>query len=88
MIDLTSVEEAIKHIKHIDNTFVDIENPLTIYKTDYRIEAKYLGHTIYLLDTKVLDIKIDELIKENNKTDEVILDKTPLWEIQENVREV
>ena len=67
MIDLTSKEEAIKHLQHIKSTFVDLEQPTTIYKSDYRFEVKYLGNTIFLIDTRTLDIKIDDLLgdKEN-----------------------
>ena len=67
MIDLTSKEEAVKHIQHLNTTLVDFEKPLTIYKTDYRIEAKYLGHTIYMIDTRVLDIKLDDILKSGDK---------------------
>lgn len=66
MIDLTNKEEAVKHIQHIKNTFVNLEEPTTIYKSDYRLEVQYLGNTIFLIDTRTLDIKIDDLLKEKN----------------------
>ncbi len=64
MIDLTSKEEAIKHLQHIKNTFVDIEEPLKGYKDDYTFQLTYLGNVIYMINTRPLDIKIDEIIKE------------------------
>lgn len=63
MIDLTSKEEAVKHLQHIQNTFVNFDKPLTIYKDEYKLEMRYLGNTIYMLNTKPLDIKIDDFIK-------------------------
>jgi len=64
MIDLTSKEEAIKHLQHIKNTFVDIEEPLQGYRDDYTFTLSYLGNVIYMINTRPLDIKIDEIIKE------------------------
>ena len=64
MIDLTSKEEAIKHLQHIKNTLVDIEEPLKSYKDDYTFQLTYLGNVIYMINTRPLDIKIDEIIKE------------------------
>lgn len=64
MIDLTSKEEAIKHLQHIESTLVDIEEPLQGYKDDYTFQLTYLGNVIYMINTRPLDIKIDEIIKE------------------------
>ena len=65
MIDFGSKEEALKHIQHIKNTYgVDFENPTTIYKTDYKIEVYYLNNLIYMINTKPLDIKLDDFLKE------------------------
>jgi len=68
MIDLTSKEEAVKHLQHIENTIVDIEEPLKGYKDDYTFQLTYLGNVIYMINTRPLDIKINDLIKE--KTNE------------------
>lgn len=65
MIDLTSKEEAIKHLQHIKNTFVDIEEPLKGYKDDYTFQLTYLGNVIYMINTRPLDIKINDLIRSN-----------------------
>lgn len=63
MIDLTSKEEAIKHLIHIQNTLVDIEEPLKGYKDDYTFQLTYLGNVIYMINTRPLDIKIEDLLK-------------------------
>jgi len=71
MIDLTSKEEALKHIQHIKNTFGnDLEEPLKIYKSDYRLEMRYLNNLIYLIDTSTLDMKIDDFLKGDEKESE------------------
>lgn len=70
MIDfskLTDPEEIAKHLHHVKNTMVDLENPIQFYKGKYRFEITYLGNMIYMLDTRVLDIEIDDFIKGNNK---------------------
>lgn len=67
MIDLTSAEEALKHLSHLKNTYnFDIEKPMHIYKSDYRIEVTYLGNTIYLVDTHCLDMTINDFFKKEN----------------------
>ena len=66
MIDLTSKEEAIKHLSHIKSTINDIENPLHFEKGKYEFKAVYLGNVIYYVNTKPLDMTIDDFFKENN----------------------
>lgn len=66
MIDLTSSEEAIKHMQHIKATvYCDIDEPLKFYKSDYKLECNYLGNTIYMLNTRALDMTLDQFCKEN-----------------------
>lgn len=68
MIDFNSKEEALKHIQHIKNTFgVDLDNPTSIYKNDYKLEIYYLNNLIYMIDTAPLDIKLDDFLKEQNE---------------------
>ena len=70
MIDLTSAEEALKHLNHLKNTYnFDIEKPMQIYKSDYRIEVTYLGNTIYLIDTHCLDMTINEFFKKGDNNE-------------------
>ena len=71
MKDLESKEEAVKHLQHIKNTLVNLDEPTTIYKTDYRFEIKYLNNTILLIDTRTLDIKIDDLLGGNDENNNI-----------------
>ena len=67
MINLTSKEEAIKHLAHVKGTYAaDIENPLHFEKGKYEFKAVYLGNVIYYVNTEPLDMTIDEFFKENN----------------------
>lgn len=66
MIDLTSKEEAIKHLSHIKSTINDIERPLHFEKGKYELKAVYLGNVIYYINTMPLDMTIDDFFKENN----------------------
>jgi hypothetical protein len=68
MIDFNSKEEVIKHIQHIKNTYdFDIDNPTKIYKGEYELKIYYLGNLIYMINTKPLDIKLDDFLKEQKE---------------------
>ena len=68
MIDFNSKEEAIKHIQHIKNTYdFDLENPIKIQKSDYELKICYLGNLIFMINTKPLDIKLEDYLKEQKE---------------------
>lgn len=67
MVDWNNREEVIKHLQHIKTTYIDLDKPTQIIKGDYRLEVYYLGSLIYFIDTKPLDIKLDDFLKEELK---------------------
>lgn len=67
MIDYSSPDEVVKHLKHIKTTYgVDYNNPFSATKTKYTISLYYLGNLFYHLDTKCFDKTIDDFLKEGD----------------------
>lgn len=59
---LTSKEEAVKHLSHINTTWgIDLDNPFYFIKSDYSIKGFYLNNLFFELNTRVFDVKIDDL---------------------------
>lgn len=69
--DLLSIENTLKNMQNATTTYVDINEPVCIYRDKYKLEAYYLGNLIYMINTKPLNITIDDLIK-IDKVDKVL----------------
>lgn len=68
MIDINSKEEAVKHLSHIKGTYgINLEQPVMAIRSDYAIRLYYLGNEIFYINTRPLDIKIDDLFKEDKE---------------------
>lgn len=77
-----SKEEAIKHLHHAKDTIsVDMDEPLKAYKDDYLFKLTYLGEIIYMINTKPLDKKLEDFIKDSNskKIKKLVLNQSDMW---------